>query len=332
MAYRMVRVEHAAAREHFCSLIGPVPLHPEMLAASDADQHWMLLEGSTPVARCSLWWRAVPDYQGQRVGLIGHYATEHRAAGALLTLACAQLRMAGCALAVGPMDGSTFHHYRLVTERGAEPPFFLEPDTPDGWPAHFTTNGFEPLAHYYSSLQTNLEHQETRVPALAENFAAAGVHIRSLNLEAFDDELHRIYTVVATSFTNNLLAAPISEQEFIAQYRRLLPCVEPRLVLLAEHDDKPVGFLFTIPDWLQARRGQPVDTLIVKTLAVLPEYAGQGLGSLLSARCQEIASELGFTRAIHALMHESNISRRISDAYEGRIIRRYTLFARNLVN
>jgi len=29
------------------------------------------------------------------------------------------------------MDGSTWHRYRLPTERGAEPTFFLEPDNPE---------------------------------------------------------------------------------------------------------------------------------------------------------------------------------------------------------
>jgi GNAT superfamily N-acetyltransferase len=228
------------------------------------------------------------------------------------------------------MDGDTLHHYRLVTERGTLPPFFLEPDTPDEWPSHFTSNNFRPLAHYYSSLQTDLTHHYPHLNELRERFQADGVGIRSLNPDQFDHELHRIYTVVARSFAGSLFAGPIQESEFALQYRRLLPFLRPELVLLAERADVTIGFLFAVPDWLEARRSQSVETLIVKTLAVLPEYAGNGLGTLLSSHCQEIASQLGFTRAIHALMHESNISRRISQEYGGRLIRRYALFGREL--
>jgi GNAT superfamily N-acetyltransferase len=288
-------------------------------------------EGGAVVARCSLWWSKVPDYLGRPVGIIGHYcAADRRAARALLTLACRRLSSAGCALVVGPMDGSTLHHYRLVTERGTLPPFFLEPDNPDDWPSHFADNDFQPLALYYSSLQTDLTHQHPERQALLARMQADGVSIRSLNPGRFDDELHRVYSVAARSFAAGLFASPISESDFVEQYQRLLPLLSPELVLLAERGDTTIGFLFAVPDWLEAGRGIPVHTVIVKTLAVLPEYAGHGLGTLLSSHCQEIAGQLGFTRAIHALMHEHNLSRKISQEYGGRIIRRYALFGRAL--
>jgi hypothetical protein len=44
---------------------------------------------------------------------------------------------------------------------------------------------------------------------------------------------------------------------------------------------------------------------------------------------QRSARKLGFRRAIHALMHEENVSRTISGRY-GRTIRRYALYARPL--
>jgi GNAT superfamily N-acetyltransferase len=320
--------------ERFCRYsLGNRPEDPEELRRSRADQHWMLeeRESGEVAARCSLWWSNVPAQVSGPVGLLGHYrAANPQAAGALLTLACRRLSSAGCTLAVGPMDGSTLHQYRLVTERGTLPPFFLEPDNPDNWPSHFTDNQFRPLAHYYSSLQTDLTHQHPERQALLARMEADGVTMRSLNPGSFADELHRIYSVVSQSFAAGLFASPISESEFVEQYQRLLPLLCPELVVLALRDDKTIGFLFAVPDWLEAVSDHPVHTVIVKTLAVLPEYAGRGLGTLLSSHCQEIATRLGFTRAIHALMHERNLSRRISQEYGGRVIRRYTLFGRDL--
>jgi hypothetical protein len=53
------------------------------------------------------------------------------------------------------------------------------------------------------------------------------------------------------------------------------------------------------------------------------------LGSLLLAACQRTARQLGYTRAIHALMHEQNISRNLSRRYADPI-RRYALFGKAL--
>ena len=98
-------------------------------------------------ARCSLWWSTVPPLEGARAGYIGHYAAaDDRAAETLLESACRELAKHRCAVAIGPVDGSTWRKYRFVVERGGEPPFFLEPDNPDEWPAQFLRCGFAILA------------------------------------------------------------------------------------------------------------------------------------------------------------------------------------------
>ncbi len=330
--YTLQRVESISDSERFCSLVGLAPLAAENLAASDADAHWMVLDSGGAVrARCSLWWTSAPGYHDHRVGLIGHYAAaDAEAAAHLLPHACRELALRGCTLAIGPMDGSTHRRYRLLTERGSEPPFFLEPDNPDDWPAHFINNGFTVLERYVSALQVGLDHDDPRASAIAERLAMEGVTIRHLDVERFADELRGIYNLVAGGFRQNVLYSPISEAEFLEQYGALRPFVRPELVVVAEHAEQPIGFMLTVPDWLQARRREQTNTVIVKTLAVHPEYAGRGLATLLAARCQVVARDLGFSRAIHALMHERNTSRTISQHFAGRVIRRYALFARQL--
>lgn len=281
------------------------------------------------IARCSLWWRNVPTYPNHRLGLIGRYKTEATTpddvAAQLLEQACARLAANGCTLAVGPMDGNTWQPYRFVTERGNEPPFFLEPNHPDEWPRHFFANGFAPLAEYYSTLTTDLTVRDARIEATAQLMTSLGVTLRSLRRTEFTAELARIYAVSARAFQNNFLYTPISQTDFIAQYEPLKRFVQTELVLLAECEQHVVGFLFAVPNALQA----VMDMFIIKTVAVLPEQQFAGLGSLLVARSHEIAASLGYKRAIHALMHEANRSRKISSRY-AQPLRRYTLFAKEL--
>ncbi len=327
---QFVQPTNAADLEAFCSLPGLSPLNPETIARQRPDAQWMLrtAEG-TVAARCSLWWSNLPEHEGRRLGYLGHYAAcDASSAAELLDRACAQLAQ-HCTLAVAPIDGNTWNRYRLLTERGTEPPFFLEPDNPDEWPAHFTSNGFTPLANYYSALNADLHRSDPRTEELMRRQSDRGVRLRCLELDRFESELRALWRLALASFQQNFLYAPISEEEFLAQYLPLRPYLHPELVLIAEKESKPIGFMLSVPDLYQTKRGRAVDTVILKTVAVDPEQAGDGLGTLLVAHCQDKAAQRGYKRAIHALMYEANRSRRIS-SHTAQTIRRYTLFARPL--
>ena len=112
------------------SLTGLVqPLDAGTLQRDAPDRHLTVVEGGELKARASVWWTTHLRNAGMRVGAIGHYAARDEVTGhEVLSRACDLLQAAGCALAVGPMDGNTWRSYRFVTERGAERPFFLEPD------------------------------------------------------------------------------------------------------------------------------------------------------------------------------------------------------------
>ncbi len=305
------------------------PLHSHNPPQSP-DAEWGVLDGRDVAARCSLWFTGTAALGPHRVGLIGHYAANDRAAArVVIEHACSELARRGCTLAVGPMDGSTWRHYRLITERGSEPPFCLEPDNPAEWPADFTSQGFAPLARYHSALAGEIHTDDPRIERAASRLSAQGFAIRPLMLDCFEPELLRMFRIATASFASNVLYTPISEQEFNAQYAPLRPYVNPELVLIAERDGNPAGMIFAIPDWAQVGRGAPVDTFIVKTLAVVPRFRGRGLGSVLLHRANQAAHRLGFRRAIHALMRDENESTRIS-ARHAVVFRRYTLYQRPL--
>ena len=295
-----------------------------------ADSHWLTVRDRVVVARASLWWRHVPALPGQILGCIGHYAAADRDAGAqMLTHAAALLATHGCTTAVGPIDGSTWRSYRLVTERGDLPPFFLEPDTPDDWPDHYRAAGFDALSTYTSSLVDHVPPPSPRAEETARRLAAAGYVVRAVDLTRAAAELDALYDVSIAAFAHNFLYTPIGRDEFHAQYAALLPYVDPRLVVLAEHAGRVVGYAFAVPDLLELQRTGQTATAILKTLAVDPAHAGAGLGGLLVERCQRAAEARGLTRIIHALMHETNFSQRISRHY-GATCRRYALFGRAL--
>jgi hypothetical protein len=287
---------------------------PPELARDEPDAHLVLEDGT---AHCSLWWAS---------GAIGHFRARDAESGAgLLSAACARLAERGCVRAVGPMDGSTWRAYRLVTERGEEPPFFLEPDTPAHWGECFARAGFSVLARYCSSLQSDLAVDEVRLAGVAHRAAAAGIRMRHFDPHNAGRDLGAMHALAQGAFRHAFLFSPIAREKFVEQYARVLPLLRPELVQLAEQGDELVAFLFALPDALESAPR----TVILKTVAARRGRAAAGLASLLAARAAAAARAMGFTRAIHALMHEANVSRNWS-ARSARVMRRYALMGRAL--
>lgn len=272
-------------------------------------------------ASCSLWWST---------GAIGHFRAHDAESGAeLLRRACARLAERGCTRAVGPMDGSTWHSYRLVTERGDEPPFFLEPDTPAHWNECFARAGFSVLARYCSSLQHDLGQSDARLESVARRAAAADIRIRTFDPDHAARDLAALHALAQEAFRDAYLFSPIAREQFITQYARVLPVLRPELVQLAEQEGRLVAFLFALPDALEAVRGAAPRTVILKTVAARRGRTYAGLAHLLAERAAAAARAMGFTRAIHALMHEGRPSRNWS-ARGARVMRRYALLGRAL--
>jgi len=312
----------------FASFCGKPGITADTLAAHRADGHLAAFGPDGGIAaRCSLWWRSAPPLPGHRPGILGHYAAVSAVAGtALLTAACRILEARGCTLAMGPMDGNTWRSYRLVTRTSRRPAFFLEPDSPLDWAGHFEVSGFQPLARYFSARTGRLENAAPDRCGLIQHDIA----LRPVELGGFEAEVQRLYPLCLKSFQDNLLFTPLAEEEFAALYRPLRPHLLLGLSWVAERRKTPFGFAFAFPDILQARRGAEINTVVLKTLAVAPEFRGIGLGHALVTACQSAAAGLGFRHMIHALIREGNLSQRIS-AHYARPIRSYALFAKELV-
>ena len=299
-------------------------------AAHGADRTLLLVDGGSVLARCSCWWKTTPQIDGDRAGVIGHYAAADAVASRrLLDRACETLAAEGARTAVGPMDGTTWRRYRFIVERGGEPPFFLEPDNPDDWPVHWLEAGFARLATYTSALNDDLAARDPRTDGALAHLRDRGITIRPIDTSRAHDELLRIFKLSLAAFNRNFLYTPIGEDEFLAQYRAVMPYVNPELVLLAEQGAALVGFMFALPDLLEQQRKGSIETVVLKTIAVDPAVTGSGLGGALMDLVQQRAHGLGFRRAIHALIHETNASGRLS-ARSARTFRRYALFAKTL--
>ncbi len=324
----ILSISASQSLENLTHLQGISPLTPEIFTHHQPDLHLAIIEQNQLIARCSLWWHHTPVYPQEQLGFIGHYAAQNQEAATLLfNHAFPVLAQHHCTLAIAPIDGNTWHNYRWITNWGNRPIFFLEPHHPPEFVDQAIQFGFTPFSQYYSALVSDLNQSDPRLSRVSDRLKTLGITIRPLHLPSWEQELHQIYQVAQISFRQNFLYTPLTEDEFITQYTLIRPYINPQLVLLAEHQKKLIGFLFALPDWYQTQQNLPCHTIILKTVAILPQRNYAGLGNLLVSQCHQIAQDLGYQFVIHALMHQSNSSLNISTRY-AQPIRQYTLFAK----
>ena len=287
-------------------------------------------ERGAEIAACSLWWDGLPAVDGRRPGFIGHFsAATEPAALELLRRACRALADRHCEVAVGPINGTTWHTYRLVTAGGDTPAFAMEPANPPEWPEYFRAAGFGALARYHSFVTESLIVEDPRSWRSEARLRALGFTIRSLDTSKIDQELAAIHAVAVQAFAGAFLYQPIELSPFLESIRPVLPLLVPDLVLIAERSGVVCGFLFAIPDPFSGTSCGAPDTVILKTVAVLPRRDHAGLGGWLSRQLHSRAAALGYRRVIHALLHESNSSLNLHRA-PCSLLREYTLFSKTL--
>jgi hypothetical protein len=242
---------------------------------------------------------------------------------AVLREAAQRLRVAGCDVAIAPIDGSTWQPYRAVIDPGTAPPFALEPMTPPHHAAALTQAGFAPCLTYQSALCEDMTRHDLRAELWRDRFLQAGGMIRGLDVTRLPKELRQIHRLVHRAFAGTLLFTALPYPQFEQQYQQLLPQIQPDLIRIATVEGRMVGFAIAFPDWCDGT-GQ---TLILKTIARWPGRAYGGLGRVLVVDCHRVAAQWGYGRIIHALMRDRNPSQAISRRYaQPHPLRRYALF------
>jgi len=223
-----------------------------------------------------------------------------------------QLKQAGHRRIVAPINGDTWHQYRLVSWSNGDAAFAMEPQNPLWYNEVYEELGFRPLMKYRSD-KFSIAHLDNagglRVGARNDEFDIRGFR---------DGDLRLIYDISLSGFDNNFLYNEISFEEFAALYQPILPIIDSDLVLIAEIDGQPAAFLFSFIVG---------DMLILKSMAVLPQFRSHGIGARLIDHAVLAGHRRGAKTAIAALMSDGNNSNKIISKYGGEKIREYTLYS-----
>ncbi len=123
------------------------------------------------------------------------------------------------------------------------------------------------------------------------------------------------------AFSENLFYEPVGFEEFCRLYGKIRPILDPDFTLLAyDKDRRLAAYVLAYPDLCDPTR------IVLKTLACNPRFKMSGLGVFLYDQIHNIAAEKGKQAVIHALMHESHLSIKLSLATGSHLFRTYALY------
>jgi len=224
----------------------------------------------------------------------------------------------GVGAVLGPLNGDTWHAYRLIFETDGSAPFLLEPTSGAHDLQAFESTGFESVSMYLSA-KSSLNTTVSEKPVSMQ-----GVTVEAWNGENAEGLIQDLFNMSALAFQSNRFFTPITFESFLDIYQPMIPYLDKDHVLFARDGEGDLqGFLFGMPNLLA---GGDDRSVILKTYA----SRMKGVGHLLADSYHRRCLDSGFETVIHALIHEDNSSRKRSEMHGTRIFRRYALMGRKV--
>ena len=291
-----------------------------------------LIEDFIEKGSATCYYSNTPEVDGKHIGAIGELKIDGKEVGLELLNRCEEIfREKGISKIVAPMNGNTWKQYRTIKQTSDEPPFLMENVSPIEFNEIFETAGYYETGTY-TSTKGKIEnyYNDEVLDEIDRIIQNEGITIRTLDKNNGVEDLRKIYNVSVESFARNPFYTPIDEIDYLEQYTSYLDKVDEDFILLAEKDGKEIGFLFAIPNLIEMQTMGKIDSLILKTIAVLPEYENLGLGNAMTRIIARKAIDKGYKNWIFAFMYKDNTSQKLAQRNGTHTIREYALYGKDI--
>lgn len=217
---------------------------------------------------------------------------------------------------LGPVNGSAWHQYRAMTETDGSPYFKSELPSLPHYAPFLSARGPETTVGYYSAYRTKFDAILALGVGAKERAEAAGLTVERVDAPGLP-ELSSVVALSRAIFKDNWGYTELSDAEFAALYGPGKLASSFRRMYFLSHAGKRIGFGSTF--------NEPGGVMLCKTIGLLPEYQGKGLGNLLAYEMHKDAAEEGIGKIMYALIREGNNIQRfpVEDAV---VFRKYATY------
>ncbi len=253
---------------------------------------WQFVDSQSFIVSDSAHLIAIQDSRNKKIGFIGFYESlEDVDTRSIIQEATSWLRQKGVEKIVSPFDGSILQKYRFNND--ADQIFPGEPTNPNTYVNNFVECGFTPLNHYVSGIRTDFN---TILPYVEKDLGDFSV--REFDITRAEEDTKILYDLAIKAFENTSgYFVHFSWDEFSYWYSSSIQHADPRYIEILYHHQKPIGMCYSFVENKH---------LVMKTIAILPEYQGQGASKYLAFSQHTKAKEDKLAAVVYALIRTGN--------------------------
>jgi hypothetical protein len=199
--------------------------------------------------------RHVQHYKDD-VGFFGFFESEADAdvSQALLTEAETWLRQRGMKRARGPLSFSMDEECGLMIEGFHEPAMITMPQSLPYYPDLVARQGYA-KAMDLLAYRWQVKEPPTRTRAAIERTRAVpGLKLRPINMRRLQREVDIMLDIYSEAWSTNWGFVPVSRRAASKLAGDLRLIADPRIVIMAEKDGEPAGFVAALPNLYEATR------------------------------------------------------------------------------
>ncbi len=284
----------------------------------------------------------------EKTGFFGFYEVDDdaEAAAALLESARAWIASRDMEIMRGPGCFTSNHDwYGLQVDGKFNRPVVGMPYNPRYYARHFEDFGLAGAKDLYAwDIRTGGKLPDKMQRLIDRILARPGLVIRPMDMKRFEEEAETIRALYNACWSRNWGFIPLSDEEFAFMAKDMKSMVDPRFLLIAELEGKPVGFSLTIPDFnqaLQPLRGKlfpfgwlkfllakrKIDYARTILMGVLPEYRKLGIDVGMVYRTMQYAFGRGITSGECSWILADNVPmNRILESYGADCYKTYRIY------
>ena len=222
----------------------------------------------------------------------------------------------GRSILKGPVNGSIWHQYRCIKETDGSPFFKTELFSNTSDYDLLNTRGPVSEIRYHSGYRERFDAILHIGQPAYDRLAAEGFRIKEMTSGSME-ELQTIAVLSRTVFNQSWGFVELNQKEFFDLYSSEKLSPERTKIYLLYNGEQIIGFCGTTKE--------DDTTVICKTIALLPEYQGRGLGKALAYKVHLDAKKQGVKKIIYALIREDNAIKNFPKE-DAVIFRRYATF------
>jgi GNAT superfamily N-acetyltransferase len=249
----------------------------------------------------------------------------------------------------GPMNISMNDECAFLLDGFDSPPVVMMPYNPKYYLDLMLKCGLDKakdLYAYYMSREDQVIAQLDRIVAKAK--AEIPLVLRTINLKNIQEEAARIKDIYNSAWEKNWGFVPWTDKEMNHMAQKLKAVADPDLVIIAEHEGKPVAFAFALPNLNEAIKrinGRLNPWGILKFLyfrkkikgiralvfGVLEEYRHTGVSYMLYSELDKNAIDKGYEWCETSWQLEDNAPvNRFVESLGGRVYKKYRIFEKKI--